>query len=111
MDLTGSLVHYLSQNFQKPLSLDTVARDLGVSKYHLSHVFSEKIGQSFSSYLASIRVDCACALLAGTNRSVTEIAAESGFESQRSFFRAVGARCGMTPRAYRRRAQGTQAKT
>ena len=89
---------------------EALARALGVSRFHLSHVFSEKIGQGFSAYLASIRIDCACALLAGTNRSVTEIAAESGFESQRSFFRAFGARCGMTPLAYRRRAQGTQAQ-
>lgn len=110
-ELTYQIAQYVSAHFREPLTLDVLARALGVSRFHLSHVFSEKIGQSFSSYLASIRVDCACALLAGTNRSVTEIAAESGFESQRSFFRAFGARCGMTPLAYRRRAQGTQAKT
>ena len=104
------VIRYLTAHFREPLTLEALARALGVSRFHLSHVFSEKIGQGFSAYLASIRVDCACALLAGTNRSVTEIAAESGFESQRSFFRAFGARCGMTPLAYRRRAQGTQAQ-
>ena len=104
------IAQYVSAHFREPLTLEALARALGVSRFHLSHVFSEKIGQGFSAYLASIRVDCACALLAGTNRSVTEIAAESGFESQRSFFRAFGARCGMTPLAYRRRAQGTQAQ-
>ena len=104
------VIRYLTAHFREPLTLEALARALGVSRFHLSHVFSEKIGQGFSAYLASIRIDCACALLAGTNRSVTEIAAESGFESQRSFFRAFGARCCMTPLAYRRRAQGTQAQ-
>lgn len=109
-ELTYQIAQYVSAHFREPLTLEALARALGVSRFHLSHVFSEKIGQGFSAYLASIRIDCACALLAGTNRSVTEIAAESGFESQRSFFRAFGARCGMTPLAYRRRAQGTQAQ-
>lgn len=107
--LTYQIAQYVAAHFREPLTLDTLARALGVSRFHLSHVFSDKIGQGFSAYLASMRVDCACALLADTNRPVTEIAAEAGFESQRSFFRAFSARCGMTPLAYRRRAQGTQA--
>ncbi len=106
--LTYQIAQYMAAHFREPVTLDKLARALGVSRFHLSHVFSDKMGQRFSAYLASIRVDCACALLAGTNRSVTEIAAEAGFESQRSFFRAFGARCGMTPLAYRRQAQGTQ---
>lgn len=109
-ELTYQIAQYVAAHFREPLTLDALARALGVSRFHLSHVFSEKIGQGFSAYLASIRVDCARTLLADTNRSVTEVAAEAGFESQRSFFRAFGARCGMTPLAYRRRAQGTQAQ-
>ena len=38
----------------------TLARELGMNKYHLSHVFSEKMGQSFPAYLSRIRISCAC---------------------------------------------------
>lgn len=110
-ELTYQIAQYVAAHFKEPLTLDALARALGVSRFHLSHVFSEKIGQGFPAYLSSIRVDYACTLLADTNRSVTEIAAEAGFESQRSFFRTFGARCGTTPLGYRRRAQGTDAQT
>ena len=105
-ELTYQIALYIAEHYQENLTLASLSRELGVSKFHLSHVFSEKIGQHFSTYLSSIRVDHACALLANTNRSVTDIAAESGFESQRSFFRAFKASCGVTPLAYRRNVRG-----
>ena len=89
----------------EPLTLGELARELGMNKYHLSHVFSEKMGQSFPSYLASIRLSCACSALAETDRSVTQIAEECGFESQRSFFRVFQQHMGTTPLQYRRNAQ------
>lgn len=68
-----------------------------MNKYHLSHVFSEKMGQSFPAYLSRIRISCACSALAETDRSVTQIAEECGFESQRSFFRVFQQQLGTTP--------------
>lgn len=106
-ELTYQIAQYVAEHYREPLTLDVLSKQLGFSRFHLSHVFSEKIGQHFSTYLSSIRTDCACALLSNTNLSVTEIAAESGFESQRTFFRAFQAHCGMTPLAYRRHTQGT----
>lgn len=105
-ELTYQIAQYVSEHYREPLTLDMLARNLGISRFHLSHVFSEKIGQHFSTYLSSIRADRARALLAGTELSVTEIAAEAGFESQRTFFRAFREQCGMTPLEYRRYARG-----
>ena len=62
-----------------------------MSKYYLSHVFSEKMGMSFPEYLQSIRLNCAVSLIAGGEQSITEIAADSGFESQRTLFTALSA--------------------
>lgn len=105
-ELTYQIASCVAEHYREPLTLEDLARHLGVSRFHLSHVFSEKIGQNFSSYLASIRVNSACRLLVNSNQSVTDIAAESGFESQRSFFRAFKTCTGMTPLAYRHRVQG-----
>ena len=103
LDLTYQIVHYISNHFRDPLSLDSLSRSLGVSKYYLSHVFSEKMGMSFPEYLQSIRLNCAVSLIAGGEQSITEIAADSGFESQRTFYRAFRARFGITPLQYRKR--------
>ena len=102
-DLTGSLVHYLSQNFQKPLSLDTVARDLGVSKYHLSHVFSSRLHTSFPEYVNFLRLNLAQELLLTTDESILDVGLACGFSSQRTFNRAFQAHFGMSPRQYRDR--------
>lgn len=105
-ELTYQIADHVGGHFRDPLTLTELARKLGVSKFHLSHVFSEKFGQSFSSYLTKIRLACACGMLAETARSVTEIAEESGFESQRTFFRVFRQQYEETPLQYRRRVQG-----
>lgn len=108
-ELTYQISQYVGEHFREPLTLGTLARELGMNKYHLSHVFSEKMGQSFPAYLSRIRISCACSALAETDRSVTQIAEECGFESQRSFFRVFQQQLGTTPLQYRKNARSPEA--
>lgn len=101
--LTWRIAGYVNEHYREPISLDTLARAVGVSRCHLSRVFSEKMGQSFPSYLSNIRLSYARALLADTELSVTEIAGEAGFGSQRSFYRCFRERFGITPLEYRQK--------
>ncbi|MBM6901172.1 helix-turn-helix transcriptional regulator, partial [Gemmiger formicilis] len=94
-------VRYLSCNFQKPLSLDTVARELGVSKYHLSHIFSSRLHTSFSEYVNFLRLNLARELLLTTDQSILELGLTCGFSSQRTFNRVFQIHMGMSPRQYR----------
>lgn len=103
MDLTGSLLRYLSQNFQRPLSLELVSRELGVSKYHLSHVFSSRLHTSFPEYVNFLRLNLARELLLTTDQSILEVGLSCGFSSQRTFNRAFLAHFAMSPRQYRLR--------
>lgn len=100
-DLTYRVVHYVSSNFAQPLSLESMAHELGVSKYHLSRIFSEKLHTSFSDYLGRIRVNHARSLLRTTEDSVTKIAFDCGFESQRTFNRVFHEVTGTSPTHYR----------
>ncbi|MFQ8833480.1 MAG: helix-turn-helix domain-containing protein [Ruthenibacterium lactatiformans] len=72
MDLTSSVVRYIMRNFRQPLSLEHIAKELGVSKYHLSHVFSARLHTSFREYVNALRLDCARDLLAATELSMLE---------------------------------------
>lgn len=101
MDLTGSLLRYLSQNFQRPLSLEQVSRELGVSKYHLSHVFSSRLRTSFPEYVNFLRLNLARELLLTTDQSILEVGLSCGFSSQRTFNRAFQSHFSMSPRQYR----------
>jgi len=98
-DSIKKLLHYCSANYTEPLTLDMVSKQLHLSKYHISHIFKERMGIGFTDFLNSLRTEHACELLEkGT--SITEVAFSSGFSSIRTFNRVFVQNMGMTPREY-----------
>lgn len=100
-NITYQIIQFMNENFTQPISLEDLSKSLGVSKYHLSRVFSDKINVSFNDYLNGLRAGFARNLLAGTGRSVTEIAYDCGFQSVRTFNRAFQKIYAESPRKYR----------
>lgn len=96
------ILTYIAQNFTQPISLESISKELGISKYTISRIFSQKIGTSFSSYVNSLRIGLAQQLLNQQDMSVTELSYECGFESPRTFNRAFNDFCGVTPSEYKR---------
>ncbi len=101
-DLTYRLVQYIMKHFQEPLSLDILAKELHVNKYYLSHTFSERLHMSFPSYINRIRLEYALQSMRSTDKTLTDIWSDAGFESQRSFNRTFQTVMGMTPSEYRK---------
>lgn len=100
-DIIYQTIAYIARNFKEELSLDIVSRDLGVSKYSLSRVFSGTFHRNFNQYLNEQRLNYVTNLLECTDKSITDICLDAGFESQRTFNRAFRERYKMTPREYR----------
>lgn len=100
-DIVYLSVSYILNHFQEQITLSKMAADIGVSKYVLSRVFSGTFHRNFNQYLNEARLNYACSLLENTDRTVTDICMESGFESQRTFNRAFRQCYRMTPREYR----------
>lgn len=96
-----SILNYCQQNFAEDLSLQQVAEALHISKYHISHLFNEKLNIGFSAYLNIIRIDEACELLEETDKKTSDISEEVGFGSIRSFNRAFLRLMDTTPLQYR----------
>jgi len=96
-----SVIRYCSEHFKESISLDDVAEELHISKFHISHLMSSKLGIGFTEYLNNIRINHACDLLEDTNKKITEIAETSGFGSIRSFNRAFQEIMKSSPTAYR----------
>jgi YesN/AraC family two-component response regulator len=83
------------------LSLAGLARELGMSKYHLSRRFKEAMGMTFRSYLLRTRLERAKVLLSRDQGSITEVAQTVGFGDLPRFDKLFKRYTGLTPSAYR----------
>lgn len=92
---------YLQQYHSQPISRQELATAIGVSKDYLSHIFHQELGFSPWEYLNRYRIQQAKTLLRATNRSITEIATQVGFDDLSYFSRVFNKHTGCSPRAYR----------
>ena len=83
------------------ITLDSMAKELGVSKYVLSRIFSSTFHTNFNQYLNEQRLNHVIYMLEYTDLSITDICLESGFQSQRTFNRAFQDRYKKTPSEYK----------
>lgn len=103
LGLSYQVFHYISQHFTEPLSLESVAHALGISRIHLSHIFSQQLKINFRQYINTLRIDRACLLLQDPSHSISEIAYLCGYGNPRTFHRAFLSQCHMPPKQYRAR--------
>ena len=92
---------FIEKNFSNEITLDDIARSVGVNPSYLSRTFSDKIGYPITKYINEIRVDYAKSLLLSTDTPITDIAFSSGFKSIRTFNRVFMEHTGTTPKEYR----------
>lgn len=103
-DPVDASVQYLHANYAQDISLESIAKVVCLSKTHLAHRFSAKLGISPLKYLQHIRIEIAKRLLATTSQPVSEIAVQVGFRDPLYFSRALKAATGLSPKAYREQA-------
>lgn len=83
--------------------LGEAAGACGLSASHLSRLFHRSTGMTFQEYVTRFRLERACEMLATTNKSVTTIAFDSGFQSISQFHRSFRAVYSERPLDFRRR--------
>lgn len=96
-----SLLKYIELHYQENISLESIAKDLGFSKFYLSRIFSNKIGYQFNDYVNRLRINKAQKFLRETDLPITIIALECGFKSQRNFNRIFKELTLFTPTEFR----------
>ena len=95
------IMDFCTHNFTDPITLDSVAEKLHLSKYYISHLINRKLGQNFNEYINSLRISEACAFLRETDKKIAEISEEVGFGTIRSFNRSFKQTTGISPAEYR----------
>ncbi len=100
-EIISQIMSYISQNYTKSQTLDMLSSELGINKYYISRIFSQKIKMNFRSYIGMLRANHAAQLINTSDAVMSDIAAASGFESLRSFFRVFRSVYGVSPAQYR----------
>lgn len=95
-----AILNYCTQNFTNDISLDSVANELHLNKYHISHLLNQKLNIGFNRYINTLRVYEACNLMEDRDKSLAYISEEAGFGSIRSFNRAFSEIMNTSPLQY-----------
>jgi len=96
---------YLERHADDTVTLDRLARVVGLSPYHLQRSFKRTMGMSPKAYASQLRMD---RMKAGLREgdTVTRATFGAGYTSLSRAYDDARSRLGMTPGEYRRRGQG-----
>jgi AraC-like DNA-binding protein len=103
-DQVNALVNRITRDLAQPLSAADLAAELGMSESRFSRFFRRATGNTFTDFVNRIRVNRAGQLLMETDRQVTHICYEVGFNNVANFNRRFLEVKGVTPSEFRRQA-------
>jgi len=92
---------YVLSNYSDPITLDSIADTLYISRNHFCRLFKEITGETFGEYITRVRLEKACELLEKTQDTINDIAETVGFGNKQNIIRAFKKYYGMTPTQYR----------
>src|SRR5882672_2872125 len=98
-------IERLRSNSDADVSLDALASDAGLSRFHFCRAFKESTGLSPHAWLRQYQLEQAMNMLRDTDASVASVAAALGYASQTAFAAAFRKLTGATPSDWRRRAR------
>ena len=106
-DVVFKTTNYIKSNCSKKLSLDSLAREVYLSKSYLSSVFKNETGMSITAYINKVRVEKSKRLLLENNASLSHISSLCGFKDQSYFTKVFKKETGVSPKRYRTQGDGS----
>ena len=101
-EIVNRALNYLYEHYDRHVTLDDLAAQIFLSKDYFGRLFREITGKPVSTLLQQIRIDEACKMLLATDRTITDIANECGYQDIKFFYVTFRKQTGMTPGEYRR---------
>ncbi|MEX1031541.1 MAG: AraC family transcriptional regulator [Paenibacillaceae bacterium] len=96
-----TILHYVHQQFAKPIALNSMAGLLGIGERQFQRVFKSYTGMTFIDYQQQLRIQEANRLIRTTDRNINDIANTVGYQDMKFFNRIYKKKTGVTPREYR----------
>ena len=90
------------KNPAKDWNIDSIAKDLLVSRSYLQHMYKDFFGRPCTEEVIIARINHAKILLTNENLSILEVAEKCGYNSVEHFIRQFSKLVGVTPLKYRK---------
>lgn len=100
--------NYIDNNYDKELSVRSLAEKFHVNYSYLSSLFAKEIGENISGYIIKTRVCKAQQLLSQTSDDINTIAQQVGYSDLQYFYRVFKKNTGTTPLGYRQKTKNVQ---
>ena len=102
LDQINAIVSRITDNLSQPLSAADLAAELDMTESRFSRFFRRATGNTFTDFVNQVRINRACQLLMESDRFITHICYEVGFNNIANFNRRFLDIKGMTPSEFRR---------
>lgn len=96
-----TVIDYICRSFSRPIGMDDLAEQAGLSVSRICHLFREEVGVTPQQFIEQQRMRRAAELLAFTSRNIQDIAADVGFSDPFYFSHRFRRHAGVSPRTYR----------
>lgn len=98
----NKVYEYVFQNIQEGIKLEDASSVLNMAPSSFCRFFKKKTDLTFMEYVKNVRVGIAAKLLAETDKQITQICFESGYNNLANFNHYFKASMGKTPSDYRK---------
>lgn len=96
-----SILNWIEDNLESPLSLEKVSERSGCSKWHLQRIFKKETGHSLGQYIRNRKLTEIARELKHSNEPILYLAERYGFESQQTLTRTFKNYFSVPPHKYR----------
>ena len=99
---TNQVLEYMKRNLSVPMSIKTLAEQLGTTPSQLDNNFVSEVGMTPASIWRKLRLDRAHWLLLNTQQKITDIALECGYYDSAHFNKVFKSSFSVTPKIVRK---------
>lgn len=101
----SGIVDHITAHCTQPFSCAELSQRVGMSESQFSRYFRRATGNTFTDFVNRLRIARACQLLMTTDRYITNVCYDAGFNNVANFNRRFLEIKGMTPKEFRRQGE------
>lgn len=99
-DAVNSAIRYIEEHYMEEITLEEIARYVGLSPQHFSKIFKEDTGMKYIDWITNLRIDMAKRLLREGGRTIKEVCYLCGYNDPNYFSRIFRKTAGKSPKEY-----------